>query len=491
MSNAAPDKAVVLDPARREDLLRNLEGFRSFLSTLGWHPTSRWWRQTLRAFVRSGKRQLVVRCGRRGGKSSELVRFAIVWARWIASLGLVPPGDTGFVVFVSVTRDEAAKRLATIVQALSAAKIPHHVDGDEVLLDGTNVGFKVLTASVAGAQGWTSILIIADELAFWTNAATGANPADEVLGHLRPTGATTNAPIILSSSANIIGDPHDRRFVEGDTDFQMVAFAETWVANPTLSEAELRKDEPDDRRFRRAYAGLPQPGVLDGYLADCTQQCVDVGRKAGTPRTGLSIVISIDPAWRHDEFAAAALSAHVDDHGMPVVVVEEVSGWQPGPGAPLNVEQTCEKVSEFCSKWGVRTVYSDQKDEDSLRAIFARLGIELRGRPWTGSNKSARFRYVRSLMLDKRLHLVDDAATIAQFESIAIKMTPSGTETYEGRSADDRVCAIVLGAVEAAGIAAMEHSTAGIELPAPITKVDVHAGFVGELYEETYRPHGQ
>src|SRR4051812_16685676 len=75
-------------------------------------PVSPWWRQQIERFFRSGRRQLVLRVGRRGGKSSTLCRVAVAWALFGAFS--VPPGDIGIVAFVSVSRDESAQRLRTI-----------------------------------------------------------------------------------------------------------------------------------------------------------------------------------------------------------------------------------------------------------------------------------------------------------------------------------------------------------------------------------------
>jgi len=412
---------------------------------------SPWWADTLGAFLRSGRRQLVARVGRRGGKSSSLCRLAVALALYGGHD--VPPGDIGWVCFVSVSRDEASARLRTICAILDALGVPYAPAGDgAITIQGRPIGFKVLTGSVAGVSGWTSIAVIADELAKWVDRQTLTNPATEVLAALRPTMATQpNARIILSSSPVSDDDAHARAFDEGDTDFQTVAHAATWAANPTISEADTHALEPDERVWKREYAAIPQAAVLDGYLADVVAQCVDNRRKGPTqePRPGVHYVVSLDPALRRDEFALAVLRCELNAERLPVVIVETVMGWRAAQGQVLSVEATVERVAEVCRRFGASVAYSDQYCVDVLAVLLSRHGIGLVGVPWTASNKAAKFRAFRALCMDRRVRIVDEPQTVAQLESICIKLTPSGTESYEGRGNDDRAFAVVLGALEA------------------------------------------
>ena len=430
-----------------------------FVRSLGWQGFTPWWLATLDRFMSSGRRRLVVRVGRRGTKSSALVRLAVGWALHVGRLGVVPPGDRGYVSFLSVSREEAAARLATIRELLTAAHIPHTSRGDTIDLDSMRTGFKVLTASVAGVSGWTTILIIADEMAKWVDVERSANPAREVIASVSPTGASLDAPEILSSSAWTTDTFHEECFSLGDSPEQMTASAPTWIANPSLTESALRKREPDPRIFDREYGAIPQPSVLDGYLADVIRDCVDVGRTTAEPRSGVAYTVAIDPAWRRDEFAAAVLHGGVVADSDPRVVVDVVTGWRARDGEPLSVELTIDRLAELCGRWGTWDVYTDQASYDPLRALCARRGICLIGVPWTSANKAAKFRRFRSLALDRRVALPDEPQTIAQLESIAIRSTPSGGETFEGRgSADDRAFAVVLGSDQV--IASMEAEAA-------------------------------
>lgn len=60
---------------------------------------SPFWADTLASFYSSGARQLVVRAGRRGGKSSTMARVAVAEA--LFGEHKIPSGDVGVVAIVS------------------------------------------------------------------------------------------------------------------------------------------------------------------------------------------------------------------------------------------------------------------------------------------------------------------------------------------------------------------------------------------------------
>jgi|GEM_PF-2634202 len=222
-----------------------------------WPKLSPYWRRTIENWLLSGKKQLVVRCGRRGGKSSSLCRLAGAVA--IAGDHNVTPGDIGYVTFLSTSKEEATARLRMIKSMLDTLNVKHKLrDGIVIELQDRPIAFRVVAATVAGVSGFTSIAVIADEVAKWRDGDSGSNPANEVLASVRPTLATQpNGRIVLSSSAFSIDDAHARAIDAGCTEFQDVAVATTWQANPTLTEASCRVLEPDPRLFDREYASIP------------------------------------------------------------------------------------------------------------------------------------------------------------------------------------------------------------------------------------------
>ena len=221
------------------EILRRFEALDHLLQASGFPATSPWWHETIRRLYQSGRKQLVVRCGRRGGKSSTLCRLAVV--EGVYGRHRIPPGDVGVVALISTTRDEAAQRIRTIKAILDALGVKYRpIDGGVELLE-RPIAFKVYTATVSGVSGFTAVLLICDEVAKWKDHDTGANPATEVLASVRPTMATQpEARIVLSSSPFGQWDAHYDAFERGEDQFQVTAYAPSWEANPTLTEEGTR-----------------------------------------------------------------------------------------------------------------------------------------------------------------------------------------------------------------------------------------------------------
>ena len=103
----------------------------------GFPSTSPWWSATLERFYASGKRQLVLRCGRRGGKSSTLCRVGVAEALY--GEGSKSRRDTLF--------NAAAERLSLANPADDEARVLHALG-----LLGLNQGVRDFTTYMqAGA----------------------------------------------------------------------------------------------------------------------------------------------------------------------------------------------------------------------------------------------------------------------------------------------------------------------------------------------------
>jgi len=403
-----------------------------------------WWRSLYTRFLQSPCRQLVVRVGRRGGKSSWACCFAVAFALVYSGLGLVPPGDVGWCVFVSVSKEEAQARLKTIRKILDAIRVKYEPEGDTLIIAGTNIGFRVQACTVASVSGWTSILVIADEVPKWKDRDTGANPATEVLAALRPTMAGQPlALLFLQGSPVGHEDAHAKAFERGDDEFQLTAQAATWIARPTLTEEETHRLEPDERVWRREYAAIPQGSVSSAFEPEAVEEAF---RRRAIDYVGGSPVVSLDPAGRgSDCFAICAAAwamphidlnaqyhtdALLDDAGEPTgvyVVHRDVLGNPKRredftPLSPLftcwgfesiessfrnfmSVDEIADKITALARSVSAAKVVTDQYESFSLTSLLERRRIKSEVYTW-GQNKAKVVARLRQ-MLNERAVFID------------------------------------------------------------------------------------
>lgn len=375
-----------LGPAKRlphaDEMLARFDEVDRRLVAKGFPPTSPWWRETIERWYRSGKRQAVLRVGRRGGKSSSLSRLGVVEALY--GDHTIPPGDIGMVAVVSTDRPEAAKRLHTIKTILKALGVAYRWNGAEkqIELREKPVAFRVYTASIAGVSGFTSIFVFLDEVAKWRDKETGANPATEVIRSIRPTMATMpNAKIVLSSSPMSMLDAHYDAYAEGETALQIVAHAPTWIANPTVSEERTREDEPDESTHAREYGAVPQ-AANDSSLISERLYDVNVRRVPQLwdlpPAPGHFYVATMDPATRRHAWTFAITTKGLDGRRKVAMARE----WRPKPGVPLRPKTILMEIRELMRPYGLRVVHTDQHAVDHLRDLLPE-GLHLVEVVWT------------------------------------------------------------------------------------------------------------
>jgi hypothetical protein len=460
----------------------------------GFPALSPFWRATFKRFLDSTRRQLVLRCGRRGGKSSSLCRLAVAVALY--GEHKIPPGDVGVIAFISTSRDEANQRLRTIKAILDAIGVKYKPIDGGIEVEGRPVVFKVYAASVAGVSGFTAVLVVCDEVSKWKDADTGANPATEVLGSLRPTLATQpTARIILSSSPTGNEDAHAKAFSAGETDFQQTVFAPSWLANPSITEADTHALEPDERVWRREYAAIPQGSALGAFDPDAVANAFRPFPER-LRQTGAS-VIAIDPAGRgSDDYSAAAVAYFtaygdagdrfiLDDavDGNGIVLAEKVlfrldadgnhipnPHWRaPTPilafwnfqsfdskfRAEMSAESIVKAIGVMAREAGATRVLSDQFDSYSLDALIQREGLTLRPMPWTSQVKLQAVQRVKRWLNDESVIFAQHdrlrRELLAYEERVGANGITYGGSAPDGKHFDLLSCVLTTAVGEIAG----------------------------------------
>ncbi len=455
----------------RDGILERYEALDRALASAGFPATSPWWMATIARFLRSTAHRLVLRVGRRGGKSSTLCRLVVVLA--LFGEWTIPPGDVGVVAFVSVNRDEASQRIRTIEAILRALGVAFRpVDGGIELAD-RPLAFKTFACTVASVSGPTCVAIVGDEVAKWRNADTGANPADEVLAALRPTTATQPGAIeILSGSPLGTDDAHAKAFDEGDTAEQITAHAATWTANPTVSEETTRKLERDDRRWRREYAAIPQAGAASAFDSEIIDRAfrdvppdlmhgerigvIDAASGGGDAFTWAVVSWAFEPGepehlsertyFPFGRTYREVPKLDADGQRIPnprynplraprsIFVVEHVNAITGAFFGQIGGRAIVDRISADFRRYGVRHVVGDQREQLMLSAEFSARGFVFRPLPWTNANKATAVETVRAWMRDDRLVIPPTAEKMrAELLGFQERIAPSGFITYGAR----------------------------------------------------------
>lgn len=423
--------------AHAAGVLARFEAVDRFLQTRGFPATSSWWHATIRRFYGSGRRQAVLRVGRRGGKSSTLCRLAVV--EGVYGHHKIPPGDVGVVAFISTTRDEASQRLRTVRAILDALGVKYRPIDSGIELVDKPVAFKVYTATVSGVSGFTAICVICDEVAKWKDVDTGANPAAEVLASVRPTMATQpEARIILSSSPVGQWDAHYDSFDRGDTDFQVTAHAPTWEANPTITEADTHALEPDESIRSREYGAIPASEVEESLL---TGTEIDRATRSGPlviePEPGHFYEAACDPGTRGNAFTLAVACMRNTEIGMrrSIVLARE---WRGSTARPLSPKVVLADIAVAVKPYDIEVLWSDLYSGDALRDLAADVGLSLVPVATTQASKNDMYKNAQTLIRTEQVDLPPDSQLKQDLLGIRRKFTRAGSTIDLARTSDGR-----------------------------------------------------
>ncbi len=435
------------------DLFAKLMELDDRLVAKGFPAMSQWWRDVFAGFYQSKKRWLVLRVGRRGGKSSSICRLAVVEVLY--GQHKIPPGDIGYWPFISTKREEADARLVTVKAILDAIGVKYRPTEHGIIIEGRNVGFKTYVATIAGVSGFTGLGFLADEMAKWRDKDTGANPANQVLKSLKPCLATVpTAKGILASSPFSTIDAHAEAFDAGDTPAQMVAQAATWVTNPTVTESATHEMEEDWATWQREYAAIPMSSG-ESIFFDHTAVDDAMKHRLVMPVTGAPGTI----------VTAGADFAFISDHAS-VSIVHTIGEWKkarvrladmlevaPEPGRPLKPGAV---VGAFAGKMKEHGCFGIMADGHYKMSIIEHLDEEELGFIDAPTDVAQPYIRTRVLLNGGRLELPEHARLRLQMKQVMQKPNPGGTLSIilprkAGAGHCDAISGLVLGVYQDSG----------------------------------------
>lgn len=401
-------------------------------------PISPAWGRTIERYVRSGKRQIVVRKGRRIGASTIIAPRLAVTAL-LCSEHPLPPGEQSTFGFVSVKRPEARRRLRNVGAVLDALGIQYETrdEGIEPQGFGGRI-FQTLTASFRTEVGQTIEWLWCDEVARWMDGDSLANPAEAVVSSLRPSLLTVeHAQLWLVSSPWGQDDLHARSYDDGETERQTTAFLPTAIGNPTLPEEKTRIEEPDPAVWSREYGA--EPGKVVSAALDTTdvitafnQRLSEYGR----------VFCCIDASSLvHDRFAwtFGRVEGEAEAEQISIFEVDAVEASE-----RLTMGEVVARIATECKAHGVKYVHGDQREAAGLLSLFAQHDLTLRTYDWSAPSKGEAFQWLRRLLREQRLAIVEHDQLRREMLAVKARLAPSGQTLYSTNGLDFLSCLVTL-----------------------------------------------
>jgi hypothetical protein len=315
-----------------------------------------------------GYRTTVVRAGRRSGKSVHVAAPTAVSAALERVEDRLAPGEVARILLIAPTLRHLRQLTDGVAGILTALGIPHVRTEREVTLGaGLRTIVECAVADRLGPRSGTAILAIVDEAALLPSQEGADGYDEEVIAAVKPSLATMRGRLLLISSPWAAGIGAHAKLIDanhGRLDRDVLALSgPTWRWNPTLSEAQTRKEEADERRWRREY--LAEPGNESDAFFDpvAVRACVErdiVARKVNPStvyRIGVDLAFKRDEAW----LVAAHRERRARPEGPPLdcIVVDAVRRFVPSPGQPLHYDTIMFELIGMSKKWNNAWIHYD------------------------------------------------------------------------------------------------------------------------------------
>lgn len=367
--------------------------------------------------------------GRRGGKSRVLALIAVFLAAFKDYTPHLAPGEVATVAILAANRQQARSIFRYVSGLLKAVPLLAELvqeEGAESITLRNRVVIEISTASFRTTRGYSFAAVLADEIAFWRQDETSANPDVEILRALRPGMASIPGSVLLLASSPYAkrGELYNafRRHFGKDDARVLVWKADTATMNPRIDPAIIAEAYQADPESARAEYGAEFRDDLADFV---TREIVDAvtcwGRSELPPQDGATYFGFCDPSGGANDAMTLAV-AHLRDG--EVCVLDAVLEVRP----PFDPEQAVSQCAALLRRFGVTRITGDRYAGEWPKARFKEHGIafEQSARP-----KSDLYHDLLPLLNAKRVELLEHPRLSAQLVGLERRTARSGRDSID------------------------------------------------------------
>jgi hypothetical protein len=287
------------------------------------------------------------------------------------------------------------------------------------------------------------VAAILDEIGFWRNEITAANPAEDVLNALRPAMATfENHKLIKISTPYRRDGVLWRDYQQREQLDYLVWQISTAEMNPTISLDFLDKEEQrDPESFRREYLAQFTDQIEGWIRPEILDQCVTKSYTERPPVGSAIYAAAVGPAFKGNDFALA-----IADIQNGLIILDYIRTWTGTREAPLGYEQVCGEIAGILKRYGLNVVVGDQHCAAIIQQQFQKLGIVYQEFTFSTGTRLQLFGNLKHLLHQRKIHLLDKPELLRQLRALEEHRTLRGNIDVRPayRSKDDLAVAVAV-----------------------------------------------
>jgi hypothetical protein len=269
-----------------------------------------------------------------------------------------------------------------------------------------------------------------DESAYLASSDDSSNRDEDIVSALKPSLATTNGILALTSSPSlmegVVHRVHKRHYGPGGAADVIVVQAASRELNPKLSQAVVDRAYEDDPASAESEFGGAFRQAVSAYLTrQIIERAVDKGIGARFPLPGIKYLSFCDVSGGSGTDSFAVAIGHLSSaDGVDLAVIDTVLEFRP-PFDPLDVVK---RAAASLASWNVASVVGDNYAAQWPVTAFAKHGITYSTSPLT---KSEIYLHVLPLWTAGRVRLVDNPRLVDQFTQLRRKVGSGGRESVD------------------------------------------------------------
>jgi hypothetical protein len=421
--------------------------------------------------------------GRRGGKSRILALVAVYLAVFRDYVPHLAAGELATIAVLAANRSQARSIFRFVSGLLKGVPLFARMildENTEAITLSNRVVIEIGTASFRTTRGYSFAAVLCDEIAFWQQDETSANPDVEILRALRPGMASIPGSMLLMASSPYAkrGELYGayRRHFGKDDARVLVWKADTATMNPRIDPAIIAEAYDSDPEAARAEYGAEFRDDLADFV---TREILDAvtmwGRHELPSEPGVTYAAFCDPSGGISDSMTLAVG-HLC--GGAVAVLDAIVEVRP----PFDPEQAVAECTAVLRRFGVTRVVGDKYAGEWPRARFAEHGIsfEQSARP-----KSDLYHDLLPLLNAKRVELLDNPRLAAQLAGLERRTSRQGRDSIDhspgGHDDLANVCAGVLVGLDLDRRPALVRQSDMLVAGQPVRIPDVISTFVATL----------
>lgn len=218
------------------------------------------------------------------------------------------------------------------------------------------------------------------------------------------------------------------------------------MGNPVATRAYLVEQRgKDPEAFPREYLAQFAKSVSGFLNTDLLRDSVASGVRVRPPESNQFYVATLDPAFRRDAFAFTI--GHIEGGSF---VQDYINAWRGTKDAPLRPGAVLDEITMISMTYGIRLLVSDQYHSESLMEMALARGMVVESLPMTGEIKHKMWSDFNSLLMQRKLVLLDHADLLDELMKMERVLTKFGNVQYAGGGRRDDLAMVTALAVHKA-----------------------------------------